>query len=85
MQMQKIQITLTPEEIMALSLAGKRLGYNATKYIKFLVMKEAYSVADSVPSFPLTRKLEEKTIVALKEYRQKKMKKLESPFEFAGL
>lgn len=73
---QKIQITLTPEEIAVLSLKGKRLGYNATKYVKFLIMKEAYSVVESIPVSFLPPKLEEETLLALKEYHQKKTKKV---------
>ena len=82
MQMHKVQISLTPEEIAALSLKGKRLGYSATKYVKFLIMREAYSVVESIPSYQLTSELEEKTLQALKEYRQKKTKKLKSPADF---
>lgn len=85
MQTQKIQITLTPEEIAALSMKGKRLGYNATKYIKFLIMREAFSIVESIPTYPLTQELEEKTLEALKEYRQKKTKRLKNPSDFANL
>lgn len=85
MHTQKIQISLTPEEIAALSLKGKRLGYSATKYIKFLIMREAYSVVESVPTFPLVQELEEKTLQALRDYHQKKTKKLTNPVDFESL
>ena len=85
MQTQKIQITLTPEEIQALSMKGKRLGYSATKYIKFLIMKEAFSVIESIPTYPLAADLEEKTLGTLKEYKNKKTIRLNSPTDFANL
>lgn len=85
MQTQKIQITLTPQEIAALTMKGKGLGYNATKYIKFLIMKEAYSIVESIPALPLSQDLEKKTLEALKEYGEKKTKRLKNPTEFASL
>lgn len=85
MQTQKIQISLTPEEIAALSIKGKKLGYSATKYIKFLITREAYSVVESVPTFPLAQELEEKTLQALRDYHQKKTKKLTNPVDFESL
>lgn len=77
MQTQKIQLTLTPEEITALSFKGKALGYNVTKYVKFLVMKEAYSVIESIPACQLSPRQEKKTLKAIKEYKGGKAKKLE--------
>lgn len=77
MNTQKIQITLTPQEIAALSYKSKSLGYNVTKYIKFLVMKEAHSVVEHTPEFAMTAQMERKTLKALKEHRQGKSKRIQ--------
>ncbi len=76
MQTQKIQITLTPEEVVALSLKSKTLGYNVTKYVKFIVMKEAFEVVESIPTYKMSQSLERKTLQALKEHKRGMTKKL---------
>jgi len=76
MQTQKIQITLTPQEILALSLKGESLGYNVTKFIKFLITKEAYAAVESMPVFPMSEELEKKTLKAIEEHKKGKTKEL---------
>jgi len=78
MQTQKIQITLTPEEVSALSYKSRSLGYNVTKYVKFIVMKEASSVVDNYPVIPMGQALEKRTIEALKLHEKGRSKKLKS-------
>jgi len=80
MQTQKVQITLTPEEVAALSLKSTALGYKVTKYIKFIVMKEAYSIVESLPTLAMGPALEKKVLKAQGEYRHgrtKRLKKIE--------
>lgn len=76
MQTQKIQITLTPEEVVALSQRGKSLGYNVTKYIKFIVSREAYEAIESHPTIKMGALLEKKTLKALKEHKKGQSYKL---------
>lgn len=80
MQTQKVQITLTPEEVAALSLKSTALGYKVTKYIKFIVMKEAYSVIESIPTLAMSPALEKKVLKTQEEHRHgrtKRLKKIE--------
>jgi len=76
MRTQKIQITLTPEEVAALSIRGKALGYNVTKYIKFIISREAFEAVQSIPIFEMEEVLEKKTLKALKDHKKGKSKKL---------
>ena len=71
MNTQKIQITLTPQEIAALSLKSKALGYNVTKYVKFLITKEAQATLENVPLAVAMHIYEE-------EKKQGKLKKLDN-------
>lgn len=71
MNTQKIQITLTPQEIAALSLKSKALGYNVTKYVKFLITKEAHATLEHIPVAEVMRIYEE-------EKKQGKLKKLDN-------
>jgi hypothetical protein len=76
MQTQKIQITLTPEEVAALAVRAKALGYNVTKYIKFIVSREAFEAVQSISVLEMGKALEKKTLKALKDHKKGKSKKL---------
>lgn len=78
MQTQKVQITLTPEEVSALSFKGKTLGYNVTKYIKFIITKEAYETVEDFPQLMMSPTLEKKTIKVVEEHNKGKSKKMNS-------
>ncbi len=54
--MSKIQITLTPEEDQVLQIKASRLGYGVTKYLKFLISKEAAEVLGDYPVIELSKK-----------------------------
>ena len=75
---QKIQITLTPEEINALSLRAKLFGYSPTKYIRFLVAKEVSSIIESIPALSMSPSLEKKVLKAKKEYKEGKSRKIKT-------
>lgn len=75
---QKIQITLTPEEISALSLKARLLGYSPTKYIRFLVAKEVCSIIESIPTSVMSSSLEKKVLRAKKEYKEGKSRKIKT-------
>jgi len=75
---QKIQLTLTSEEINALSLKAKLLGYSPTKYIRFLVAKEVSSIIESIPTLAMSSSLEKKVAKAKKEYKEGKSRRIKS-------
>ena len=54
--MNKVQLTLTPEEASALQMKASSLGYGLTKYIKFLISREAASVVGDYPVIQLSKK-----------------------------
>ena len=78
MQAQKVQITLTPQEVSALSFNGKTLGYNVTKYIKYIITKEAFDTIEDFPEIAMGPILEEKTIKAVEEHNKGNSKKMNS-------
>lgn len=81
---QKIQITLTPQETTSLSL--NPLGYDVSRFVKFLAGQAALSLSDRVPTFKMSKKLEKLSEKALEEYRQGKLKNYDSTKEmFADL
>ena len=73
---QKIQITLTPQEVSALSIKSKALGYNVTKYIKFIVSKEAQEVVEDYPTYKMPAQMEKKVLQAIKNNKAGKTVKL---------
>jgi len=74
----KIQITLTPQEVAALSIKSKAMGYNVTKYIKFIVSKEVEQTVEDVPTFKMSKRLERITLKAIEDYKNGKAIKLNS-------
>ena len=58
MNTQKIQITLTPQEVASLSIKSKALGYNVTKYIKYIVTREAEEIIEEYPTYKMSAKTE---------------------------
>lgn len=75
---QKVQITLTPQEVSALSFKGKTLGYNVTKYIKYIITKEAFDAIEDFPEIAMGPILEKKTIKAINEHNKGNSKKINS-------
>ena len=82
---QKIQITLTPQEVAALSIKSKALGYNVTKYVKFIVSKEAVETVEEYPTYKMSKRLEKIAEKAMKDYKAGKMVRLESPYDLDKL
>lgn len=82
---QKIQITLTPQEVAALSIKSKALGYNVTKYVKFIVSKEAVESVEEYPTYKMSKRLERLSQKALKEYREGKTITLKSVEDLKNL
>lgn len=84
--MNKIQLTLTPQETTLLALQGQSLGYDVTKFVKFLVSREVYSFSSKIPTYKMSKDLEDETEGALKEYKTGKLHGYDSVDEmFTGL
>ncbi len=65
--MTKLQITLTDEETQLLSLRAAALGYDVTKYAKFVLAQDAVEQVTYVPTFRATPKMERIIKQGLKE------------------
>ena len=77
--MTKIQLTLTTQEANLLATKAAQLGYNLTRYIKYLISREAIGVADNeVPMFKMSPKAEKVALKALVDYKAGKTKKIKS-------
>lgn len=72
--MNKIQVTLTPQETTLLALQGQALGYDVTKFVKFLISREVYNFAAKIPTYKMSKSLENETEKALKEYKAGKLR-----------
>jgi hypothetical protein len=56
--MTKLQITLTDQEVELLAQKAALLGYDVTKYAKFVLAQKADEAAGSIPVFKATPKME---------------------------
>ena len=68
----KIQITLTPEEISALSFKASLLGHSITRYIRHLIDKETYSFVESFPVYIASEQLELRAQKAIDDHKKGK-------------
>lgn len=76
--MNKVQLTLTKEENDLLSLRAAALGYDVTKYIKFLISREASAVAADIPTFQMSKKAERTLKKALEDHKTGKSVELKN-------
>ena len=77
--MQKVQITLTPEEVSALSVRSKQLGFSVSKYIRFLVAKEAHDVVSQSGEVEMmSPELEKIATEALRDLQKGKVREITS-------
>ena len=65
--MTKLQITLTDEETQLLSMRAAVLGYDVTKYAKFVLAQEAVWQTTAIPTFQATPKMENVIKKALRD------------------
>lgn len=65
--MTKLQITLTDEETQLLAMRAAVLGYDVTKYAKFVLAKDAIEQITSVPTFIATPRMNVLLKKALKD------------------
>lgn len=70
----KLQITLTDEENQLLAMRAASLGYDVTKYAKFLLAKEAVDCLADTPVFTASPEIEKAVKEARKEYKSGKIK-----------
>lgn len=70
----KLQITLTDEENQLLALRASILGYDVTKYAKFLLAREAVEGRDEVPVFTASSSMEKAIKEARKEFKKGNLK-----------
>jgi len=85
MNTQKIQITLTPQEVASLSIKSKALGYNVTKYIKYIVTREAEEIIEEYPTYKMSAKTEKKILKAIADRKAGKTIQLASPYDLDKL
>jgi uncharacterized protein (DUF1778 family) len=78
--MQKVQLTLTTQEADLISARAAQLGYNLTKYIKFLISKAAADVfeEDRIPEFRMSKSARRVAIKAKKAYKDGKTLEIKS-------
>lgn len=81
MSTQKIQITLTPQEVASLSIKSKALGYNVTKYIKYIVTREVEEIIEEYPTYKMSAKTEKKILKAIADRKAGKTIRLASPYD----
>lgn len=72
--MTKLQITLTDEEGALLSEQAMLLGYDVTKYAKFVLAQKALEQLTAIPTYKATPKMERVIRKDLEEYRRGKTK-----------
>lgn len=72
--MTKLQITLTDEEETLLNEQALLLGYDVTKYAKFVLAQKAIEQLAATPSYKATPRMEDIVEKGLKEYRAGKTK-----------
>jgi len=85
--MTKIQLSLTDQETDILSAEAAQLGYNLTKFIKFLISKTSFNITSKkeIPEFKMSKKAENITLAALDEYKKDKSIKVTSFKKLAQL
>jgi len=82
--MTKVQLSLTSQEATILSGYGTQFGYNLPKTIRFIISKASENILQltSIPTFPMSKEIEQKGFQALKEYREGKTIEVEDVKEF---
>jgi len=77
--MTKLQITLTSAEADLLSAKAAQFGYKLTRFVKFLIAKEAAKTAEQgLPVFTMSEKAEKIGLQAKIDYKKGKAKEISS-------
>lgn len=82
--MNKVQLTLTDQEVTLLSRYGSQFGYNLPKTIRFVISKASEQILreSTMPTYPMSETTEKKGLQALKEYRSGKTTQVNDVDEF---
>lgn len=81
--MTKVQLTLTTEEASILSAKADRLGYGLTRFIKFLISREATNtLEENIPTIKMSKKAEKIAKQAYLDYKQGKTTEITSFSDF---
>jgi len=70
----KLQISLTDEENQLLAMRAASLGYDVTKYAKFLLAREAVNRLSETPVFTASPDMTQAVKEARSEYKTGKLK-----------
>lgn len=71
--MTKLQLTLTNPEAQALSYLASQFGYDATRYVKYLISRATDRVINRYPAIPMSVKAEKLALKTLKKYEAGKL------------
>lgn len=82
--MTKVQLTLTSAETNLISFKASQLGYSLTKFIKFLIGREATKVVEetNLPTFKMSKKAEDIALKAFRDYQNGKTSTITSFKDF---
>lgn len=82
--MNKVQLTLTSQEVNLLESFGSQFGYGLTKTIKYIISKASEKILqqDSIPTYEMSEETEKKGLQALEEYRSGKTIKVSNAETF---
>lgn len=83
--MTKLQIALTDQEADNLNLLAMGLGYNLTKYVKFIIAQKAASVDKMIPTYKMSAKAEKRAEESIANYKAGKTFSVKSLAEFDKL
>ncbi len=72
--MTKLQITLTDEETQLLSMRAAALGYDVTKYAKFVLAQDAVEQINAVPIFKANARMAKAIKEGREEYKKGTLK-----------
>ena len=73
--MTKLQISLTDQEASLLSQRAASLGYDVTKYAKFILAREAEDALRDIPNFKASPNMEELVAQAVEDDKNGKSRK----------
>jgi len=82
--MNKVQLTLTKEEVAILSEYGSQFGYSLPKTIRFVISKaaEKFLQEGTLPTFSMSEKTERAGLEAQREHEAGKTREVKNLNEF---
>lgn len=78
--MNKVQLTLTDQEIALLEGFGSQFGYNLSKTIRYVISKASEKILQQgfVPTYQMSEKTEAKGLEAVRQHRAGQTTKISS-------